>query len=98
MTDDTSGNGAGIDGEPSIRYELDDDERHSDAVVRAVASFTDTAVLDLDPLYHVIDPAHLDGITGDLDDGAHRECSLEFRFNGCLVTVTRTTVRVSRAE
>lgn len=40
----------------SLTYPMADDESPSDAVVRAVASFTDEGILDIDPLYHVIEP------------------------------------------
>lgn len=50
-------------------YELEAGELHSTAVVRAVATFTNTSVLDLDPLYDVLDPDHLDGIFAGSDEG-----------------------------
>lgn len=79
----------------STVYERADDERPSDAVVRAVAAATGTAVLDLDPLYDVLDPQQLDGIVADVDERTlHGESSITFRFSGCLVTVAENTVRV----
>lgn len=85
---------------PSIQpastvYERADDERPSEAVVRAVATATDTAVLDLDPLYDVLDPEQLDGIVeSGNDDCFHEGSSITFSFNGCRVTMTEDTVRV----
>ncbi|WP_255191839.1 HalOD1 output domain-containing protein [Natronobeatus ordinarius] len=101
MTDDTSSDGHGPDVSPpdsSIVYENDEGVRPSEAVVRAVASVTNTAVLDLDPLYDVIDPDHLDGICNRTDhSNAREERSITFRFNGCLVTVNQQTVHVQTA-
>lgn len=79
----------------SLSYELDADERPSEAVVHTIAELTDTSVLDLNPLYNVIDPEYLDGmITGRKDSGTIEECSTSFHFNGCLVTVNQNTVRI----
>lgn len=82
-----------------VTYDVDEGEQPSVAVVRAVASLTDTPVLDLDPLYDVVDPAHLDGLA-DAADGrsALTESSVTFRFNGCEVTVTQDTVHVQACE
>lgn len=78
--------------EAAIEYELDDDEPPSAAVVRAVASLTNTSVLDLDPLYDAVDPDHLDGLfAGDSTPGGS---SVTLLFNGCRVTVTEDVVRV----
>ncbi|WP_207586225.1 HalOD1 output domain-containing protein [Halomontanus rarus] len=78
-----------------IVYEIDSSERPSEAVVRAVATLTDTPVLDLDPLYRTIDPGHLDGILNDRENGRTvEESSISFVFNGCRVTVNQNSVRV----
>lgn len=82
--------------EAAIEYEIDDDEPPSTAVVRAVASLTDTPVLDLEPLYDVVDPDHLDGLLGG--DGALEESSVTLAFSGCRVTVTQDGVRVGRRD
>ncbi|XVH32221.1 HalOD1 output domain-containing protein [Haloferacaceae archaeon DSL9] len=82
-----------------LSYELDANERPSRAVVTAVATLTDTSILDLNPLYHTIDPEHLDGvITGRKNDGAITESSVSFHFNGCQVTVNQHAVRVQIAD
>lgn len=78
-----------------VTYEIDGDERPSEAVVRAVASITNTPLLDLEPLYDVIDPEHLDGMF-DGPGGAAAGSSVTFRFNGCRVTVSPETVHVRR--
>lgn len=78
-----------------LTYEIDPDEPPSEAVVRAVAALTDTSPLDLDPLYHAIDPDHLDEIFGRATDGTVRAgSSFTFSFNGCEVTVTDEEIRV----
>lgn len=78
-----------------LTYTLDEDERQSEAVVRAVASLTDTRVLDLDPLYDVIDTDHLNGLFDDSGDSRLlADSSVTFQFQGCTVTVTQDTVYV----
>lgn len=77
--------------EAAIEYEIDD-EPPSVAVVRAVASLTNTPVLDLEPLYDVVDPDHLDGLFGG--DAALEGSSVALAFNGCRVTVTEDCVFV----
>ena len=78
-----------------VTYTLDEDEHPSGAVVRAVASLTNTAVLDLNPLYDVIDPDHLNSLFADIpDDGSTEQSTVTFNFNGCTVTVTRNVVHV----
>lgn len=80
-----------------LAYELSDDELPSRAVIRAVASFTDTAPLDIEPLYDVIPPAHLDGSIRDTDDDTVRT-EFSFTFNGCEVTVTGDEVCVQLVD
>lgn len=82
-----------------LTYEIDDDELPSQAVVRAVATLTDTPILDLEPLYHVLDPDHLDGlIEGAEDNTRFYESSVTIDFNGCRVTVTEDAVHVRECE
>lgn len=82
----------------SLSYEIDDTERPSIAVVRAVAELTEEDVRDLDPLYDEIDPAYLDGIF-ESDDGAGCiRAEVSFEFNECCVTVTPGLVEVRRPE
>lgn len=73
--------------------EIDERARPSRAVVSAVATATDTRVLDLPPLYDAIDPTHLDELIADHAD-TEDERSVSFQFSGCRVTVTGDTVRV----
>ena len=80
--------------ESRIEYSIDAGEAPSASVVRAVASLTNVPVLDLDPLYDVVDPAHLDGLFGGRGDGAMAERSITFVFDGCRVTVTQDVIRV----
>lgn len=81
--------------EPGIVYEFGEDERPSEAVVRTVASFTNTNVLDLDPLHDVVDPESLDSVFEAADEGpVTGESVISFAFAGCEVTVTQATVRV----
>lgn len=72
-------------------YEIGEDERPSEAVVLAVAELTNRSPLDLEPLYDVIDPDHLDGVLGETDDSVRAE--LSFTFASCQVTVTGRHVR-----
>jgi hypothetical protein len=79
-----------------LTYELDETESPSAAVVRAVASFTDSHEHDLEPLYEAVDPDALDalfegGPDGETADGR----SVRFRFAGCRVRVTWATGQVS---
>ncbi|WP_435063375.1 HalOD1 output domain-containing protein [Halobaculum sp. EA56] len=89
---DVSARGAGTE------FPIDDGVRPSEAVVRAVAEATDTPVLDLPPLYGVIDPEHLDELIDGRGDDAVEERSVSFRFGGCRVTVNGGTVRVRTAS
>lgn len=78
-----------------LAYARDEDEPPSEAVVRAIASLTDTPVHDLDPLYDVVDTDHLDGLFGDSGDSPLQwDSSVTFEFNGCTVTVTLDAVYV----
>lgn len=85
-----------VTGKVDYTYALDEDESPSEAVVRTVASYTDTDVLDLEPLQTVIDVEHLDG----LFENARRKRSIErnsitFHFDGCEITVTQDDVYVT---
>lgn len=77
-------------GGTELTYPIDESERPSLAVVRAVASVTNTPVLDLDPIYDTIDPDYLDGV----DETPVEDSSITFSFNGCQVTVTQDEVHV----
>ena len=99
MTDDPIADGGRDDrSNPSLRftYEIDEHESPSEAVVRAVAALTNTSSIELDPLYDVIEPGHLDG-TFEGTDG-RTETELSFEFNGCEVSVTADEVRVSERD
>lgn len=76
-----------------LTYTIGGDERPCEAVVRAVAKHTETGILELEPLYHSIDPEYLNGIFEKIDDGGNAEIS--FQYNGSTVTVTQEFVRVT---
>ena len=79
----------------SLVYEIDEDERPSVAVVRAVGALTNTATLDLEPMYHAIDPEYLDKLASVRDGSENR--SISFEYSECSVTVTPRTVQVQLA-
>lgn len=101
-TDDGSdgGNGNRANEQASeLSYEIGDDEQPSEAVVRATAAHTGRSVIDLDPLFDVVDPDHLDGLYDD--QGRERglgERSVTFTFNGCRVSVTGEAVVVRSTD
>ena len=78
----------------ALTYDVDTDELHSEAVVRAVAGLTDTSPLELDPLYDVVDPVHLDGIFETSEPASVTKGTFAFTFGGCRVTVTHEEIRV----
>lgn len=95
---DEIGSGPG-DRASEVTYEVGPDERPSEAVVRATAAFTNTPVIELEPLYDSLDPDHLDGLFGASGGRSAREgSSLTFVFDGCLVSVTREAVVVREDE
>ncbi|WP_458186577.1 HalOD1 output domain-containing protein [Haladaptatus sp. NG-WS-4] len=82
-----------------LTCEIGEGESPSEAVVRATAALTNTPVIDLDPLYSVIDPDHLDGLFGELSSRTgHKENSVTFSFNGCCISVAGDTVVIRRSE
>lgn len=95
-TDDGSGNGLSKRA-TDVTYTIDEDERPSVAVVLAVASLTNTPVLELDPLYDVVDPEQLDTVVSDAD-GDFEAGPVTFDFGGCRVSVTGDEVRVRERD
>lgn len=87
----------GIDNEPGPRRRITCERRRgeapSEAVVRAVSRLTGTDPLELDPLYHTIDPDALDGVF-ERSPGGDVEADVTLEFNDCTVTVTNDTVDV----
>lgn len=81
-----------------LTYEVDDAERPSEAVVLAVAAVSDTAVLDLEPLYGTVDPEHLDGTLDPERADAPGAEYVTLEYAGCEVTVTPETVLVRDAD
>lgn len=97
MTDNESA-GDDPDGEQlsdanSLTYSVDTNESPSDAIVRAVSAQTGRDILDIEPLYHVIDPNHVDGIFEKLGGDAGMT-EISFEYSGCLVTVTHGEIHV----
>ncbi|MFB6103248.1 MAG: HalOD1 output domain-containing protein [Haloplanus sp.] len=80
-----------------ITHRIDETETVSEAVVRTVASLTDTPTLDLDPLYGVVDPEHLNRLF-ETERGAEARGSVSFRFNECRVTVTPEAVHALESD
>lgn len=80
-----------------LNCEIDNTEQPSVAVVRAVAELTGEDIRDLNPLYNVIDPNHLDGVFKKNDSTGSSRAEVSLRFNGCTVIVTpkKVTVRLS---
>lgn len=80
-----------------LSYDLGDDEAPSTAIVRAIASVTNTSPLDLDPLGDVINPVYLDGLFQNTDPSAE---SVEFTFtyHGYEVRVLEDEVQLQPAE
>jgi len=72
-------------------YTIDATERPTEAVVRAVAAHTNTALLDLEPLYDVFDPTALDDL---FDTHASHHTRVTFRYHQCSVTVHHEEVCV----
>lgn len=99
---DTPATDGGTDFESSGRrrqrvYDRGREEAPSEAVVHAVADLTGTDPLDLEPLYHVIDPDVLDGVFLRDPEGVV-EAEITIEYNECTVTVTPDTVHVRRLD
>ncbi|WP_436928715.1 HalOD1 output domain-containing protein [Halosimplex halobium] len=95
-TDDDQ-NASGTTATAQVTHHRETDTRPSLDVVRAVAAFTDTAILDLEPLGDVIDTESLNNLFAE-DDGATETAEMTFEYEGCTVTVTRDAVEVTRPE
>lgn len=76
-------------------YDRDTMESCSDVVVNAVADTLDRSPLELEPLYHRVDPEALDNLV-DRSLGARdrEDPSVRFSFAGCRVAATPVNVRV----
>ncbi|ELY98414.1 HalOD1 output domain-containing protein [Natrialba asiatica] len=94
---DTSRSGGDDEPPPATvqsTHEFTDDQPPSETIVRAVAALTNTPVLELEPLYTVIDPAQIDETYEKTSAAVQAEFS--FTYSGCDVTVTREGVHVRR--
>lgn len=82
-----------------LTYEIGPAEPPSETVVRAVAAFTDTPLIELEPLYDTINPEYLNGCLQSINDDSV-ETELSFPFNECSVTVTpdKVTVRPQKPD
>lgn len=69
--------------ETTHTYDIGPDESPSDAVLSTVSAFSDTPVLELDPLFLAIDPEAMDSVLETASDG-----SISFSYCGFEVTVT----------
>ena len=83
----------GSESSSQLTYELES-EPPSEGVIRAVSILANTSPLALDPLYHAIDPAYLDGIF----EHASPDTELSFTYHGYRITVTRTAIHVRQTE
>lgn len=64
-------------------HQIGPDESPSYAVVRAVSTFSDTPITELDPLSLTIDPEAMDSVLESASDG-----DISFSYSGFDVTVT----------
>ena len=78
--------------------DLDENERPSIVVVRAVSAVTNSQPLELDPLHDVVDPDALDSMFRVHEGDSRTEGSFRFVFNGCEVLVRGGTVYVRELE
>lgn len=65
-------------------YHFTYDDAPSEAAINAVAWLNDRDPTDLEPLYAVIDPDALDEA---IDSAVGSDLSVEFRYEGCVVTI-----------
>lgn len=80
----------------SHHYDRDTIESCSNVVVSAVADTLNRSPLDLEPLYHRVDPEALDNLVDrSLGLGDSEDPSVRFSFAGCRVMATPVTVRVT---
>lgn len=97
MTDQPTGDGGSDDRSAPrptrLTYEIDANERPSEAVTRAISELTGTPVIELEPLYDTIDPEHLDTcLEGTSSEPPEIEVS--FTYYQCSLTVTASEVIV----
>lgn len=76
-------------------YDRDTMESCSDVVVGAVADALERSPLDLEPLYHRVDPEALDNLVDrSLGSTGSENLSVRFYFAGCRIAATPVNVRV----
>lgn len=77
-------------------YDRDTTKSCSDIVVSVVADTLDRSPLDLEPLYHRIDPEALDNLVDrSFGSASSEDLSVCFYFAGCRVAATPVTIRVA---
>lgn len=98
MTDEAVDDGREHNDGDELTYDVGPEERPSEAIVLAVAAYTDEDVLDLDPLYGTVDPEHLDGAVDPRGEDTPGCASVVLEYAGCRLTVTGEEVRVRDAD
>lgn len=73
----------------TIQYSLDGDDSLCHTIVRAVGVITNDDPETIEPLYKVLDPDALEELVTSFrrTDQGKKNGSIEFAYNGCLVTV-----------
>ncbi|WP_164471639.1 HalOD1 output domain-containing protein [Halosimplex salinum] len=101
MTDDSTTdddqNASSTSTTAQVTHRRSADTRPTVDVVRAVAAFTDTTVLDLEPLGDVIDTEALNDLFAERDAETNA-AEMTFEYERCTVTVTPDAVEVTRLE
>lgn len=82
------------DAEATTHVEIRDDERPSNAVLRAVADATGRDLFSLEPLYEAVDPDAVDALFRHRNAEPSTEAALCFVYEGCVVGVTSDAIRV----
>lgn len=88
----------------TFRYSPEDDDQPLVAIVEAVAWVKGEDVRDLDPLQRVVDIEALQAqmraessqFTSSRADSDSDELEVTFQYEGCEVSVSRGTIRISR--
>lgn len=98
MTNDEFANRGQQNSQPNqLSYTIGANESPSEAIIKATAAFTNTNVLDLEPLYHTIDPDSIDGMFNSTD-GNVESVEASFEFNGCNVEIHSKKVIIRKGR
>lgn len=79
--------------DPWHTYRMDQDDRPTDAVVRAVAAVRNVPVLELERLYDTIDSDALDMLFAQANPEG-QDVQVRFTYANCVVEATNSIVRV----